>query len=102
LVKQKRRSPDEKRVALAEARDFGRELEALLSHAAVVEYFRKKQAAFVTSMIACAPLDDEGRRACALKIQALLEFKQDMSAIIGTAKTAEMQLANMKDDDNAG
>ena len=97
----KKRSLSEKKNSLVKIRDAGKEIRALADHETVKAYFDDMQKSYIAKMIACAPNDDDGRRGYALKLQALLEFKQWTSVTIGMGDAAERSLANMKDDDDA-
>lgn len=100
MARQRPRTSAEKRAGLDREMRAGSEVHALVNHPAVVAFFDAKQRQWTSAMIACAPGDDAGRRAIALKLQSYLELKQEIGVLIGSGLAAEKQLANMKDDDD--
>jgi hypothetical protein len=100
LAKQVRRSKDDKRQDLVKIRDAGEEVMALASHPEVQAYFADMKKRLTTAVFACPVNDDDGRRAIALQMNALLQFQQQIGFLVGNGDAARNQLASMKDDDN--
>lgn len=95
----KRLSPEERLARWHDQQQRGSVLEQLLKDPVFTDWEKSYRERIVAEMIAANATDDDMRRGCALKLQALLDFKSDIANLVGAGKRATRNIEKMETDD---
>lgn len=92
-----RRRKPRQQVLLDQVR-VGLDLKQAFSHPAVLIEIEAYREAIIKEMVLCEPNDDDGRRQCALQVQALDTIVQKILGKIGAGDRASQKLADMEEN----